>query len=121
MIQAKELRIGNWMKHSGGQFVQVTDIQFNPTHDGINSQSSVHFDPIPLTPQLLEKTGFAHRLGDYPGWYIGVDNGWWMRIWYGPAGFKYSINDVKSIDVNHLHQLQNLYFALTGKEIVVQL
>lgn len=71
--------------------------------------------PIPLDEDVLIKCGFKqgndrwYKLGDSP---IGVFEDmesicYWD--WEFPTRFKY------------IHQLQNLFFALTGKEINIQL
>lgn len=81
-------------------------------------------DPVPLTPEWLERCGFT-----------GLDYG----IWDGP---RIEINDTIEIftiesrkdgyylkgsewimgkPFLHIHQLQNLYFALTGEELKINL
>lgn len=58
MIKAKDLMIGDWVK-SRGKIEQVTSVydgyictdSFEDSHD-------YYFDPIPLTPEILEKNGF---------------------------------------------------------------
>jgi hypothetical protein len=47
MIQAKELRIGNWVIYEGVPY-QIEDIKVD-AYTG-------HLHPIPLTPEILEKS-----------------------------------------------------------------
>lgn len=82
---------------------------FNVTIDEIN--------PIPLTPEILERAGFekSYVLGSQTNFvytkgvlsYNESHGGWWFR---GPF-----------TDIPHLHQLQNLYFAMTGEELNIEL
>lgn len=84
--------------------------------------------PIPLTSELLEKCGFVNKpTKNYP-LSFEQDNGdrdldWTFRIWWWrddicvePFG-----RDNGHIGIQYLHQLQNLYFALTGTELTVNL
>src|SRR5690349_17339716 len=75
MITANELRIGNWVQTKEGEAVQCRNIDA----DGINLEgwaqpidagggdifTHEHFykglDPIPLTPEILEKAGFENN------------------------------------------------------------
>jgi len=110
MIDPKELRIGNHaILISNGEQKQVSghDIylaQIFPEHD---------FDPIPLTPEWLERLGFDKDTGEkesqpfydvfvwvYGSWRIKFDN----TVYIGP-------------EIKYVHQLQNLWKALTGEEL----
>lgn len=119
-MKASELRIGNWVD-SGDHFgeIQVQVIQ----KDGINpfdwgqGNHCIHFyesiKPIPLTEEWLMKFGFEKNIGwDDMVYYIlnGVDV--YEMIDY------YEYADAK---IKHVHQLQNLYFALTGEELKKEL
>ena len=117
MIQSTELRIGNYCLEDGKMY-QVTLADFYNMHkdDGAN-----RLQPIPLTEDILIKCGFVvidgtncHRLKNdicdiivYPSGHI--------ELW----------NDIETIKINtaikYLHQLQNLYFSLTGNELQVNL
>lgn len=123
MIPANELRIGNWVNfdtHNGVMPMRIESIR----KEAISACFEVsYFDdektsPIPLTPEVLEKCGFdytesLHRLGELE---IGYDNEDFMLM-------QYSLRYKKAIilKVKYLHQLQNLYFALTGEELTVKL
>lgn len=65
--------------------------------------------PIPITPEILEKCGF-------------VSNPYQDRYEFGDIHVEYcGIRDICWINshphIEYLHQLQNLYFALTGEEL----
>lgn len=76
------------------------------------------FEPIPLTPEILQKAGFEKDgngfcLSDKMSLSLAVTkNGGYLACWRDR-----SLNFV----INHLHQLQNLYFALTGEELSIEL
>ena len=122
-MQANELRIGNWVTLAGKNIrCDVKDIA------GCKRMPVLRH-PIPLTPEILEKCGFVRgteTLG-FKNWYINY------------CGFVLSNapDDMESpkdfylkqdIDKPHyicyvkcLHQLQNLYYALTGTELTITL
>ena len=78
--------------------------------------------PIPLTPEILEKAGFEKK---YDGDYFTLPDelckgGWDKRFIYYLPYFNLSTY-TGNIQIAHLHQLQNLYFALTGQELAINL
>lgn len=124
MIQANELRIGNWVIDPDGNPVTVNDI-FYSGQEGINACDNnyecypiLDFDelsPIPLTPEILEKAGFEKDK-------LGYTNGFNFSLYYNHKKDKgnygaYWKSFEAGVDFKHLHQLQNLYFALTGMEL----
>lgn len=110
-MKANEFRIGNWVTHfhefaKGGEFIKIEYI--SKDDDWSDCQ------PIPLTPEILEKAGFTKviaRKSDE----AYVCNGVWVNPRNG--GF-YSYANSK---IEHLHQLQNLYWCLCGEELDVKL
>lgn len=87
-------------------------------------------EPIPLTPEILEKCGW-----------VTLDAESDIMTW-GPEDDSFSISNNGGLDdernqpyyfacdrnfielkreIKYLHQLQNLYFALTGEELPVNL
>ena len=143
MIDARELRIGNYVccrigienakKYSPfGVIVSVSEahtcaINYNVPPEirslFYKGKFEDDFNPIPLTEEILIKCGFVKvgysnphttqwKLGDI---LIGFCN--------GTIYFDYiNINGVKKgCCYQHLHHLQNLYFALTGHELNLNL
>lgn len=109
MINANELRIGNWVTvgpHSNFQ-VKV-----------INEKNK--FEPIPLSPQILEEFGFTHEWTD--GFIKGrLDREGQYFIRFNEEGYSFAWEFCRneSVEIRYLHQLQNLYFALTKKELEI--
>jgi hypothetical protein len=81
----------------------------------------MELEPIPLTAELLEKCGFE-KDGIYPDGKSFVFNGkyyltgTWFKVHTSCGTFK-----VLNENIEYLHQLQNLIFALTGKELEIKL
>ncbi len=124
-MEAKQLRIGNWVySQEIGENVQISSINDEyvtfkdyvtwdyPNYDEIN--------PIPLTEEILLKCGFVlfdknydsqdfnvYKLGDFT--YNTSHNVFWLH------------NNYSFTQPKHLHQLQNLYYSLTGEELKIEL
>lgn len=123
MIRPEELRLGNIVIAKSSSYedvpIKITGITstflngiayiINLPVSGITIND---IEPIPLTEELLLKCGFKPH-------YFGI------KTYYNPL--LELDHDLKlmgvdyNIQVKHLHQLMNLYFALTGKELEVKL
>lgn len=114
MIKPEELRIGNLFQDSKGTIHKVSSTTFRAVE--LNALDIHH---IPLTEELLKKLGlFCYGK---------------KRNWYDDENHKFSIstsgnwalylnNEWITIGkVDYIHQLQNLYFALTGMELTIKL
>jgi len=136
-MNQNELRIGNYVNDSKtGKVVTVDGIQFTGrivTHDESYDDWKRGIEPvgIPLTPEILERAGFekefsASNIGvtveetlnfrKYGGtrtYFTGWQNG---KVHISP-----DMNCCASIKLKFVHQLQNLYFALTGEELPIEL
>jgi hypothetical protein len=99
MINFKELRIGNWVFSK----TDKTKIQMKSFFGLCNIESNPDlFEPIPLTEEWLMKFGFDEKEP--------------VLI----SSWKFSpFCETIITKCEHVHQLQNLYFALTGEELVV--
>lgn len=106
MIHPNELRIGNWVNYPFGGHAQIRNGLW------IDDAYEAAAFPIPITPEILEKCGIK-RTGNFSiiKWFMVGP-----FVFYFEDNFLYWEAD-KSVNVQHLHQLQNLYFALTGKEL----
>lgn len=125
MIQVNELRIGNWvMVGKMTEPTRVFSLNYNRNSDYIGylinaSIPGSHLYPIPLTPEILEKCGFKYD-HDQIGMMYRIKN---FVMFYDGEGigrnYGMDASDEERMDVNckYLHQLQNLYFALTNTEI----
>ena len=113
MIAINELRFNNWVLDGFGNPVQILDIISEGNTSGYKLAT---LSPIPLSPEILEKAGFR-----YDGYVWDTD-----KVVFGDYkdGVHYcngfSIGN-KGIKIEFVHQLQNLYFALTGQELTINL
>ena len=113
MIEVRELRVGNYVSNNV-EVVKLTDedLVYLLIYDNQHKA-----EPIPLTEKWLIDFGFEkHKANGF--WFM--KNGICISVlgvielisWDRQA-FKLK-NEIK-----HVHQLQNLYFALTGEELTL--
>lgn len=132
MIQANELRIGNWLECSKEDGYMRVD---NIMDEGINFSGDTHhvhsFYPyenlkgILLSPDVLKACGCS---GNYP-YNLKINDRWNIefRLSSQPYDrcFLYSLDGDNEMGapwlmlphINYLHQLQNLFYLLTGTEL----
>lgn len=121
MINTSELRRGNWIAYKGNPF-KVVEIYENRISANFSDQSFSEraFDPISLSPEWLEKCGFDFYDDDQfmQTKHRGI---FFIRIIEQLALPEVRIGDMYFSHVIYLHQLQNLYFALTRTELIINL
>jgi hypothetical protein len=109
-MKVQELRIGNLVNFNGVNYkIELLDLDGYIGLSDIILFEHVHIDdlkPIELTEEWLIKFGFKKFVPDFINPSLLIRN--------TTEGFKIIRHGIM---VNHLHQLQNLYFALTGKEL----
>ena len=122
-MKAEELRIGNLVLVDGVE-TTITNLEITEGEivDPIDPQ------PIPITEDRLKRLGFVHDYQELAedSYTITIGNETLLRVERdGSYGFEDSI-PIKGWDIDYvcggvnlkyLHQLQNLYFALTGEEL----
>jgi hypothetical protein len=116
-MKANELRIGNKFYLPNGK---VGTISYHEIRLMIVALDKPNYQPIPLTEEWLVKFGFVVEGDD-----LCLDAGRLIFMWYNDDEFVHLINflnlQVKRTDtilsIQYVHQLQNLYFALTGEEL----
>jgi hypothetical protein len=157
MIQANELRIGDWIADRGGKEWQIESWECSnkvsakePEFNLPSFSFRVHpmteyvdyLQPIPITEEWLLKAGF--ELYDYEPNEEGDEFPDFIYMSYKITPpeklYYYTITNtpedggyfdfcikvqfadyVMLSSIQHVHQLQNLYFALTGKELEFKL
>lgn len=124
-MKASDLRIGNLLYNDG---VAVT-IDARSIFDIWNDQGLKKYSPIPLTTEWLERLGFtpdSHKLlYNHPSPEVPEDEHKDLGKNF-PAFFFNKRPEVNSwmdchtrVTVAYVHQLQNLYHALTGEELTL--
>jgi hypothetical protein len=103
-MQASELRIGNWY-NDNGIFKQVTP---NTIEEVWVTQRTWC---KPLTEEWLKRCNFNFEK-------LGFKD---LSVSYGITSneFHFYIGNYAK-KINYVHQLQNLYFALTGEELTIK-
>ena len=114
-MKSTELRIGNLLRYTDYTNVkeQLRGTPFELTADDILflSENSVHYvDPIQLTEEWLIKLGFVKHSGGYLSSDSAIELTFDFLVWKP---------NIKRLKILYVHQLQNLYFAITGQELSV--
>lgn len=125
----EELRIGNWINYMGAA-IEVTGIM-SEAHDkrvATKSGFSVSLEdikPIELTPEILEKCGFEYANANMYCISVGTFK---IYIWLGEEGSSWLDKETEDYSaeldiprVATVHQLQNLYHALTGTDLTINI
>lgn len=119
MIDARELRIGNLIKSFSENPVTVDIFILKMIDNGAHDN---WYNPIPLAEQWLLKFGFETADAEMDFMEFEKNNvsicnrGGLNGMKDNP--FYYEIGDTFiEKEIKFVHQLQNLYFALTGKEL----
>ena len=124
IMKAEELRIGNSIIINGdvvnnigwGVIKDVSDknIGFKDCYLDI-----LKHEPIPLTEEWLESFGFINQ--DDKMYELSYDQ-FDFECYYSYSGGTWNsrLNEVDLV-IKYVHQLQNLYFTLTGEELKIKL
>lgn len=131
MIKANELRKDNCILDQFGRIAIVVTIGFDSTVRlstetyKCETMDLNYCNPIPITEEILLKCGFKKHIflnsfgvkeNGYRIFSFTIRKSEWndeyflMYDWVGG-----------NIEIKYIHQLQNLYFALTGEELTVKL
>ena len=130
-MKTTDLRIGNLVSYKNEDIVVVDAVSkdFILTH-GQFKISTPNIEPISLTEQWLVDFGFEKYTGRYGVYYkhyaLEGFRVWLPRDIYG-WGYTVGRKDFETGDtywvkneVRYVHQLQNLYFALTQEELILK-
>lgn len=126
-MTTSELRINNYVLFSEDSTVFVVNEVHESGLEVANEYECIwigieEFEPIPLTEEWLVKFGFEFNGGmgykspdNTAHWFFSIGNG------FTPAffGSRTILSDGYK-GCKYVHQLQNLYFALTGTELTQQ-
>lgn len=121
MIKSNEIRIGNLLHDGSGRLCRVEEISKNSFKapaivGGLTTVDPTH-SYIEITKEWLLKFGFYEVAawmfvnGDYRAEFMLQDRVVTIRVKTG------NNTSTAIADIIFVHQLQNLYFALTGEEL----
>ena len=119
-MKANDFRVGNLVFFKGE--VKELGLWDFSTYIQTNIE---HYKPIPLTEEWLERFGFEkdeeYDEGGLVDYRFTLMNGSLEFVSFWNSEEITGVNQPQTrIDVEHVHQLQNLYFALTGKELTIK-
>ncbi len=131
MMDPKEVRICNLVNYNDGEYgfddyVVIIEPHEIHTYRTIAERiKNAEFHPIPITPEWLERLGFEKRISPkgHENWVMYSQHhfAFVLREITPFIGFTYhSYGTDHSLQIDHIHQLQNLYHALTGQELTVK-
>ncbi len=125
-MEAKELRIGNKVLNVKGEVDSIKEIweKNNDYAVVLENEHNAYYlthkggeliKPIPLTEKWLLKFGFESYDVEYK--YASR----WLNIEKSENGYVKLADDyfIDSFEFKHVHQLQNLYFALSNEELIL--
>jgi hypothetical protein len=138
MIKANEVRLGNWVLFNDNtdRYGKITLIResgiihlscdyipdgWEERAKGIVTDIS-DIQSIPLTPEILEKAGFV-KYTHQTAWFIPLKADYFIEFIDGKIIFTCddSFYNMDMLNIQYLHQLQNLYYAVTGEELNIYL
>lgn len=127
MIKVAELRIGNWVNYLGTPSEILTGAQIDKNY--------AQLTPIPLTPEILEACGFEKRFinGQFYEYYLECTPPGYKKSkthklsYYDCRGLRemewkpFDSGVVHAFPCQYLHQLQNIFFMITGSELTYKM
>ena len=115
-MKPTELRIGNLIL-SKGKIHKVDLGVFQKTE---RTPFEKYYQPIPLTEEWLLKFGFKYESIHFvnKNGYCKSGDNYSIQLSINKDCFRFH-NPHFNLEIKHVHQLQNLYFALTNKELTI--
>ena len=118
MITPQDLRIGNLVKYNG-EFYAIKS--FDEEHVVLKDNVSFDYirydqiEPIEITEEWLLKFGYE-KDGDF----FRIKNTRLAEAFIFKEALSICVHSFWLKHIKSIHQLQNLYFALTGKELEIK-
>jgi hypothetical protein len=127
-MTSNEIRRGNVVAYKGKPatlFVVDKITATQATVIGIKDNSSHTYvagnlAPVPITADLCRKLGFIERLPGLPEFYLPIDDRSEIAVNEDRAFYAFSANNFNfwaDKPLMFLHEIQNVYFLLSGKEL----
>ena len=123
-MKATELRVNNWYKSVKFNIPVPCDLvdfyELCVRSDGAYGDPPIDdmFEPIPLTEEWLLKFGIYEPIGIHNSMFSGLIIVEWNEY---TKLYEFCVGDISLVFIKYVHQLQNLYFALTGEELTINL
>jgi hypothetical protein len=119
-MEAKNLRIGNYIE-SNGEIHEVFELDWDADRCRVNYIGDNNYNPLAISKERLIKYGFEKD--DDNMLFIEIPNqvdGKLIFYFSEALGVVYLYDEENDVDINsykYEHELQNLFFALSGKEL----
>jgi hypothetical protein len=117
-MKVQELRIGNYIlgmfQNNDGMFQSVIELNLTVFNE-IAEWEGNDYEPIELTEEWLVKFGFEFNNLNETHYFENFS----FRLHLRENEFFYNWIG-GNIFIQHVHRLQNLYFALTGEELTIE-
>lgn len=130
MIDKSELRIGNYVLYDDKPtsyldivtqiFEDGVEIISNSAFGGTASRTFEQIEPVKIQYNVLIQCGFIDHAQNGWGCRIDVNSSDELCLYTDDNELKYQSKNsgfTRGFNIKYLHQLQNLYFILTGKEL----
>lgn len=134
MMDKSELRIGNFVLYDDKPtsyfdiITQIYDngveILSNSAWGGVTSRTLEQIKPIKITYDLLIRCGFIDHAQNRWGCRIELSSVDELCFYCDMQDLRYQTKGsgfTRDFGIKYLHQLQNLYFILTSKELIITL
>ena len=111
-MKVEELRVGNLIYSTMYLKYFVVDVDLDFFYDLLKESISIkNFAPIPFTNEWLDRFGFEKR--DNSNWWHKGNFTYWQdqNTWY------WRMEAINPDLTRYVHQIQNLYYSLTGEEL----
>lgn len=121
-MEAKNLRIGNLVK-SESEKSEVFELDWDVERGRINYIGDNNYDGIPLSDDWLIDFGFQKYHAWEYRWMTGglqliETNGFWYPAVFSHPEMSHEDDQCVSLNrIQYVHELQNLFFAITGEEL----
>ena len=120
-MEAKDLRIGNLVQYSNDEriFVNLIGKTLEVTAADILSiyNDNIPVEPILLTEKWLIKLDFLKVACHYENDCFDIYN---YKQWFVVELIENEKSFELGLKCKYVHQLQNLYFAITGEELIIK-
>lgn len=131
IMKPEELRIGNYVFYNSNKNDDFVIIDRLTIHAGFERDLINKLKPIPLTEEWLLKFGFIKKPNGV--YFIQLNDDYFLEIivnafsgtlekdadWFTSIYYPIPEHHITFVK-QYIHQLQNLYFALTGKELEIK-
>ncbi len=120
MLKVSDLRVGSWVK----TFESETPVRIDENMMAVDvcRYGAQDIRPIPLTPAIM-KANFEclDATERYGGYLVPISDKVKIRIQQEPSGRFYWFLGGHKVRTDFIHQLQDLYRALAGKELEIKI